>query len=301
MKTGKIYKFTNQLNHKIYIGQTTSSIENRLKKHLTQINDNTYFHRALKKYGIENFSLEIVEDNIPLEELDNREKYWIKITNAYYTSGKGYNLTKGGQWGTSSQLICGSAEEDIKDLIKNSEFTFEQIGHMYGVSLSCISNINTGKTFFEENLDYPIRKTPQKSKLNPFTVDLIIKMLKDNKESIEEIGLIVGVSSFTVGEINRGKNSWCPKNISYPIRKGIKQNTYQNKIDQDQVKEICYQLIFTSNTIEEIAKQYNLGKNTVGDISRGITWKEITQQFILPIRKNKIRNQTVYNSIYGIV
>ena len=301
MKTGKIYKFTNQLNNKIYIGQTTTSMEDRLKKHLNQLDDNTYFHRAIQKYGIENFSLEIVDDNIPLNELDDREKYWIKITDAYYTSGKGYNLTKGGRWGTSSQLICGSAEEDIKNLIKDSELTFKQIGDMYGVSLSCISDINRGKTFFEESIEYPIRPTPQKTLLNSTIVDSIITMLQDNKQSIEDIALTLNISSFTVGEINRGKNSWCPKGLKYPIRSGIKQNTYQNKIDQDQVKEICYQLIFTGTTIDEIAKKYNLGKNTVGDISRGVTWKEITNQFVLPIRKNKIKNQTVYNSIYGIV
>lgn len=301
MKTGKIYKFTNQLNNKVYIGQTTTSMKNRLKKHLTQLNDSTYFHKALKKYGFENFSLEIVEDNIPLSELDEREKYWIKITDAYYTSGKGYNLTKGGQWGTSSQLIYGSIEEEIKSLVKNSNYSFKQIGDMYGVSSSCISNINNGKTFFEEDIEYPIRKTARRTILNPSIVDTIVKMLQDNEKSIEEIASIMNISSFTIGDINRGRNSQCPKNISYPIRKAIKQNTYSNRIDQEQVKAICYQLIFTNNTIETISKQYDLGKNTVGDISRGIAWKEITNQFKLPIRKNKMENQTIFKSIYGIV
>lgn len=301
MKTGKIYKFTNQFNNKVYIGQTTLKIEERLKKHLTQLDDDTYFHRAIKKYGINNFSLEVVEDNIPLQELDDREIYWIKITDAYYKSGKGYNLTKGGKWSNSSQLLCGSAEDEIKDLIKNSDYTFKQIGDLYGVSLSCISDINREKTFFESDRDYSIRKTPTRSILNAEIVNEIISMLQETNNSIENIALSIGVKAYTVGEINRGKNSWCPKHLAYPIRKGIKQNTYQNKIDQEQVKEICYQLIFTNNTLDNIAKQYNLGKNTVGDISRGITWKEITNQFILPIRKNKLENKTIYNSIYSIV
>lgn len=51
-------------------------------------------------------------------------------------------------------------------------------------------------------------------------------MLKDNKLSIQDIGLTLGISDYTVGEINRGHNSWCPKNIKYPIRKGVKKNTY---------------------------------------------------------------------------
>ena len=301
MRTGIIYKFTNKINNKIYIGQTTQTLEQRINKHLQQLNDETYFHRALKKYGIDNFNIEIIEQSIPLNELDNREIYWIKYYNSYYTSNQGYNLTKGGQWGTSSQLICGSAENEIKDLIKNSQLTFKQISDLFGVSLSCISDINRGKTFYEENIEYPIRKTLQHTKLNNKLVSQIIDYLQNSNLSIIDIGLTLGISDFTVGEINRGKNSWCPINIQYPIRKSIQSNTYQNKIDQSQVQEICYKLIFTSDTIEQIAKQYNLGKNTVGDISRGITWKEITNQFELPIRKNKIKNQQLYQKIYGIV
>lgn len=301
MRTGRIYKFTNKINGKIYVGQTTQSFEERLKRHLQQIDDNTYFHRALKKYGLSNFNYEIIEDNIPLSELDNREIYWIKILDSYYTSNKGYNLTKGGQWSNSSQLICGSAEVEIKDLIKNSNFTFQQIANLFGVSLSCISDINRGKTFFEEDINYPIRKTIQRTKLDNDLVQKIIYMLQKTNISIKDIGQQLNISDFTIGEINRGTNSWCPKNFNYPIRKGIKKSTYQNKIDLIQVQEICYDLIFTSKTLQEIANDYNLGKNTVGDISRGISWKEITHQFVLPIRKNKIENQKLYNSIYGIV
>ena len=61
MRTGLIYKFTNKINNKVYIGQTTQTIEQRTNKHLSQLDDNTYFHRALKKYGINNFDIEVIE------------------------------------------------------------------------------------------------------------------------------------------------------------------------------------------------------------------------------------------------
>lgn len=302
MRTGIIYKYTNLLNKKVYIGQTTTTLEQRHKKHLSQLNDNTYFHRAIKKYGIDNFSWEIIEESIPLEALDEREKYWIKFYNSYYTSGKGYNLTKGGKWGNSQQLICGSAEEEIKDLIQYSKLTFQQIGSLYGVSLSCISDINTGKTFYESDRNYPIRFTGNRSRLDNELVNTIIDYLKYYPQlSIIDIGLTLNISAYTVGEINRGKNSWCPKNEIYPIRKGVQNNTYNNKLNQQQVIEICYDLIYSSLTIEEIGKKYSVGKNTIGDISRGISWQEITNQFKLPIRKNKLVNQEKYQSIYGIV
>ena len=88
--TGLIYKYTNKINNKIYIGQTRTKLETRHYKHLTQLEDGTYFHRALKKYGEDNFDLEIIEDNIPLEKLDEREIYWIKYFDSYFTAGKGY-------------------------------------------------------------------------------------------------------------------------------------------------------------------------------------------------------------------
>lgn len=302
MKKGIIYIYTNLLNNKIYIGQTTTSLKRRHQKHLSQLNDNTYFHRAIKKYGINNFKLEVLEDNIDLSILDEREKYWIKQKNAFYKNGQGYNLTQGGQWGSGTQLICGSAEEEIKELIKNSELTFKQIGDLYGVSLSCISDINRGRSFYDAECDYPIRKTPQKTQLNSNLVNTIIDLLINSPNlSITDIGLTLGISSYTVGEINRGKNSWCTKEYKYPLRKGVQQNTYQNKIDQEQVIEICHLLIFSSKTLSEIGKQFNIAKNTVGDISRGISWKNITQNFITPIRKNKIQNQEIYKTLYGIV
>lgn len=300
--TGLIYKYTNKINGKIYIGQTKQQLKIRHYKHLTQLNDNTYFHRAIKKYGINNFILEIIEDDIPLDQLDEKERYWIKYFDSYFTSGKGYNEIKGGQWGASSQLLFGSQEEEIKQKLKNNlELSLTEIANQYNVSLSCISNINVGKTFYDKNINYPIRKTPTKSEMTQETANKIILLLQTTNKTQEEIALDVGIHAYTVGEINRGKNSWCPINLSYPIRKPIKANTYQNVLNLDKVKLIIYDLIFTNIKIEDIGKKYGVAKNTIGDISRGISWKEITQNFICPIRKNKIINQETYNLLYGIV
>ena len=45
---------------------------------------------------MDNFSLEIIEDNIPFEQLNDREAYWIKYYNTFYLNGEGYNMTEGG-------------------------------------------------------------------------------------------------------------------------------------------------------------------------------------------------------------
>lgn len=301
IENGKIYKYTNLINNKIYIGQTKQTLEQRHKKHLQQLSDNTYFHRAIKKYGVDNFSLELIEDNIPFNKLDEREKYWIDYYNSFYTTGKGYNLTQGGQWGSGTQILTLTQVDEIKNLIINSNQSFEKIGSQYGVTLYCISDINRGKTFHDDTLCYPLREAPERSVLDDDKINIIIDMLSNSELSMESIALSTNVKTYTIGEINRGKNSWCPKDISYPIRKGQKKNTYQNILTQKDVIKICYKLCFTNETLENIGKEYKVAKNTIGDISRGISWKEITQNFTCPIRKNKFKNQEIYQSIYGIV
>ena len=85
-----IYKVTNKINGKVYIGQSVD-IGRRWRQHMTAEDDN-YFHKAIQKYGVENFEWEVIEQ-CKKSELDERESYWIE----YYDSfNKGYNCTKGG-------------------------------------------------------------------------------------------------------------------------------------------------------------------------------------------------------------
>lgn len=301
MENGKIYKYTNLINGMVYIGQTKQTLEQRDYKHQMQLNDNTYFHRAMKKYGRNNFSLELVEGDIPFNELDKKEKYYIDYFESFYTTGKGYNLTQGGQWGSSNQLLTIKQANEIKDLLENSLLSFHEIGSIYKVSIYCISDINRGKSFVDDVLDYPIRKSPSRSFIDEQKISIILDMICNTNMTWREIAEATDINEYTVGEINRGTNSWCPAELDYPLRKPTQNNTYMNKITPKEVQEICYKLCFTNMKIEDIGKYYHIAKNTVGDISRGLTWKNITQQFKCPIRKNKLENQKIYESIYGIV
>lgn len=97
MKLGLIYMCKNILNNKIYIGQTFSGLENRIKKHYSQLNsDTTHFHRALKKYDKYALIWGILEENILDEDIDEREKYYISLYESRNTE-YGYNSTSGGR------------------------------------------------------------------------------------------------------------------------------------------------------------------------------------------------------------
>lgn len=299
--TGLIYKYTNVLDGKIYIGQTRQDLQERDKEHIN-VKDDTYFHRALQAYGRDNFTLEVIEDNISLDQLDEKEKYYIDFYESFHTTGKGYNLTQGGQWGSACQILTISQAKEVKNLILNTDKTFWDIGREYNVTQYAISDINRGKTFFDKTLKYPLRPSPEKSELNQEKVDIIINSLQNTDLTQKEIADALGICEYTVGQINRGQNSWCPKDLDYPIKKAIQFSTYQNILNQEQVIQICHDLCFCDDmSLKEIGTKYSVAINTIGDISRGISWKEITHQFVRPIRKNKEQNKSIFKAIYGIV
>lgn len=100
-----IYKITNKLNNKVYIGQTRYFIQHRWEQHvyssLSNPNNCEYnflLHKAIRKYGKENFLIEQIECIINEEETNLKERYWIKYYNScVLNDGYGYNMTYGGE------------------------------------------------------------------------------------------------------------------------------------------------------------------------------------------------------------
>lgn len=100
---GYIYKIKNDVNDKVYIGQTAIDIESRWKQHLSKTayrEDNSIVHKAIEKYGKEHFSIEIV-DIIYSKDFeilrDKLNKYEISCIEKYNSlSPNGYNILQGG-------------------------------------------------------------------------------------------------------------------------------------------------------------------------------------------------------------
>lgn len=114
-----IYKITNDINDKIYIGKTEFSIEKRWKEHCKdrlKNYENRPLYSAMNKYGVEHFHIEMIEETDCPEE---KERYWIE----YYGSfKKGYNATKGGDGKPylDYELIC-KVYNETKNVTKTSE------------------------------------------------------------------------------------------------------------------------------------------------------------------------------------
>lgn len=87
-----IYKITNKTNGKVYVGQTTRDLETRIAEHSRK--QRTVIEKAINKYGIDNFTVEQIDDGSNVEELNQKEIEWISKLNC--TIPYGYNQCNGG-------------------------------------------------------------------------------------------------------------------------------------------------------------------------------------------------------------
>ena len=90
-----VYKITNKLNNKIYIGQTINPIEQRWREHK---NDKKgfcrYLFNAFNQYGRDNFEIKILSKCNSMDEMNHRETYYIRLFNTLAPNG--YNILPGG-------------------------------------------------------------------------------------------------------------------------------------------------------------------------------------------------------------
>ena len=91
-----VYKIVNKVNNKVYIGITESTLEKRYDEHLSKYRngDTRHLYQAMRKYGLDNFEVSVVEDNISsYKELLDKERSYVEQFNSY---NNGYNMTPGG-------------------------------------------------------------------------------------------------------------------------------------------------------------------------------------------------------------
>lgn len=134
---GLIYKITNLMNQKIYVGQTTKTIEERWTSHKEYARKGTtYLSRAIQKYGQDNFqmeTLEVCEDHL----LNEREQHWV----AHLKSNDktiGYNMSCGGDNGNNTK--SPEVRKKISDALKGKTRLPLTEERKYKISLA-----NTGK------------------------------------------------------------------------------------------------------------------------------------------------------------
>ena len=148
---GYIYKITNKNSGAVYIGQTSRDYKIRWNEHLNYLGQDydpqkaTLLHRALNKYGKDNFDFEVIEET---DDLNGREQYWIEYYHCYIYDPlyeKGYNMTPGGkgcaQPSPYEQQIIQLWEEgysvgEIIDKVNCSRETARNILNKFNIDIS---------------------------------------------------------------------------------------------------------------------------------------------------------------------
>lgn len=319
MINGIIYKVTNKINGKVYIGLTTKELKVRKSKHLYASNcsekTSIIFYNAIKKYGWDSFTWEIIDQSYDTENLKEKERFWIKH---YESNLIGYNMTEGGDGVTGLKSMQRGADHHnailtdkevlkIKDIIIEGKLTDAEIGEIFGVGSGAISNIKTGRAWSniiteadvnEMNNGEYIRK---ERILKEEDVRIIASLLIENKITLREIGEKFGVTMFAISSIKRGKN-W---------RKFMEKEGYLDIIKNQEkrgVKLLESEVILIKNLLIEgimtnraIALQLNVSGSLVTDIKKRKIWSHLIsdEDFEKMNRKDKLKIKRLNSTITG--
>ena len=264
-----IYKITNKINWKTYIGQTTQKnpktrwkqhkrVANKiLEKNENYINRHDYFHNAIAKHGSENFKFEIIDTAETLDELNEKERKWIY----YYNSDKrkyGYNTEQGGR-----KFI---AEEHREEHSKNLSKKIKEVFNKKPQLRKALSDMQ------KERIKKGINPIVKKGKEHPFSRDIlqldlngnIIKEFAGSFEADRETGINQAhiIKCCKNKQITAGNYFWVYKeDYSKEKIEKLKENL-KNKHSYCSIKVKVYdinnnQLIDTFTSIKKAAEFIN--------------------------------------------
>lgn len=185
IKTG-IYLIENLINNKKYVGQS-KNIYARWSGHRcdSKVRDLPLYN-AMRKYGLENFKFSILEE-CEVNELADREDYWIAYYNSYVPNG--YNINQAETHWTNRAVPRRVL--DIMEEIENGTDKLINIAKKYGVHRSTIDAINYGNSWKLEGKTYPLRGHEE------LQIEVIKEMIKQ-EYTIGEIAETFSVSIPTI-------------------------------------------------------------------------------------------------------
>lgn len=263
---GIIYKATNKINGKYYIGKTIQTLEQRKNKHKSKAkNDlNIYFYNAINKYGFDNFDWEVIDTALTLEELSNKEIYHIERTSAFICDDLGYNMTSGGD-GVGYSLIGHPREKEIRKKMSENN--------------SGLNNPMWGKTHTSEELrkmsdSHKGNKNPNWGNIGKLSATFGRKHTPKEHEKMNKYVYII-INKENIYVTNNLKIFSVDNNLNHNSLKNIitnnkkyKKNWYGTKIkkedfDNINIKEISLKHGIDHKELKSAIEKFKKERNTI--------------------------------------
>lgn len=265
-----IYKISNNINGKVYIGKTLYTIERRWKQHLTNAVSHEYLwhlplYAAMRKYGIINFSVSEIEYVENYLELSDREKYWITQYDSYLN---GYNATRGGDgsllydyewiwdlWESGLKIKEISKIVECNDYIVRTVLTLHNVSTEERIQRSYDDQINSHRPF-----QRPIEQ-----------IDINTNEIIQEYESVSAAARAVNGDNSHLSKICNGQQNY----IGYGYKWRYKPNCEYTK--KDFTKRPVCKLDLSSGNILEVfesisaaARSVNGDSSYISKVCRGI-------------------------------
>ena len=286
-----IYKITNLINNKVYIGQT-KDLRKRWKEHCDCASDRrrtNYLYNAMRKYGIDNFKMEVIEG--PTPDYNEREKYWISYYNSFLDKNKGYNMTLGGEDPpilsgdeSSATIYNEKTINQIQFALINNKLSYDEISKKFEISKEYLSMINRGISRKNDELYYPLRYNGNERKSSKIVLDITNSLLYTTK-SIEQLSREYKIGANFIYDVNEGLHSQCVDCIKYPIRNPFCR--FSNYL----LDSIYNDLLDNKLKFSDIEKKYAISKSSLNRINQGKIYSR--NNFSYPLRPS---NSRVYKS-----
>lgn len=224
---GYIYYFYCKISQKYYIGQTTRSLNVRVKEHLKQSEKigKNHFHNALHKYGIDNFEIKIIHivkkenKNDLINELNRLEI--LEITN-FDSMNNGYNSNSGGKRYVLSQMLKNQLSESHKGI----QFSEEHRKHL---SESNKGNPNLINGLKGRILNEETKKKISESVKKTYTEEHKIKTSQLNKNKIVSLETREKIRKANLGKHHSEETK---KKISDITKRCLQNPEYRQKLSE---------------------------------------------------------------------
>lgn len=271
-----IYKAQNKINGKIYIGKT-NNLPKRIREHTRyDVHNGLMFHRAIAKYGAENFAWDVIDETDDNEKANELEKYYIQFYNSFKPNG--YNMTTGGDGNSNQQakpIVCLTLDGKFVKKYNSAAQAEREDGFTNSTVLMCCKKQSLtckGHLFMYEE-DY-LKNGPIKYK-KPRNVRCKKVIQCDDKgnyiarfDSIQDASEMTGTSRTSILGCLSGKYKkangfiWVHEN-DFPIKnlKAYKYNKNGRKIAQVDPK--TNHIIKTFERIKEAGEELGVNYKTI--------------------------------------